>query len=151
MSEAWERWGWTLGVGLLGSFNVLACARGDAKSRENVATPATETAVAPAPSQAPEALVPANPKARQRCAAICEKTRTLRCKQPDACLPNCLAMASTTPCSEELSAFQACLANQPTEHWECDESTGVAQVREGYCEAEQARGVSCMEDKMKQP
>jgi hypothetical protein len=60
-------------------------------------------------------------------------------------------MASATPCSKELAAFQACLVKEPTAHWECEEETGVAQIRSGYCEAEQALAGTCMEGKMQPP
>ena len=61
---------------------------------------------------------------------------------------HCLAMASATPCSQQISEFYACLAVQPAARWQCDNESGVAQIREGFCEKEQAQSVSCMETKM---
>jgi hypothetical protein len=61
-------------------------------------------------------------------------------------MPNCLAMAVGTPCTDEFSAFYRCLVAEPIEHWECAED-GVAAIREGFCEEEQERAVGCMEAK----
>jgi hypothetical protein len=62
-------------------------------------------------------------------------------------MPNCLGMASLTPCSSEISRFYDCLVAQPIQHWECG-SEGVAQIRDGYCDTEQQQAVGCMEAKM---
>jgi hypothetical protein len=56
-------------------------------------------------------------------------------------------MATLTPCSPSVSAFLACLVNEPLSHWECDED-GVAAIREGFCEHPQAAAFACMKSKM---
>jgi hypothetical protein len=63
-------------------------------------------------------------------------------------MPNCLAMATATPCSSELLAMQRCLAAQPLEHWECSQD-GVGAIRVGYCDDEQGAAVHCMTTKMR--
>jgi hypothetical protein len=61
-------------------------------------------------------------------------------------MPNCLAMAVGTPCTDEFAALYACLVKEPPERWECAED-GVAAIRDGFCEKEQERAVGCMETK----
>jgi hypothetical protein len=80
------------------------------------------------------------------CAAICERSRVLRCQNADECLPNCLGAASGTPCNAEFQAFYQCLVPQPIKNWECAED-GVAAIRPGFCEKEQERALSCMQAK----
>ena len=60
-------------------------------------------------------------------------------------------MASVTPCSEPMTAFYDCLVRQPASHWRCDSESGIAQIREGFCEKEQQQTVTCMEAKMTTP
>ena len=55
-------------------------------------------------------------------------------------------MSIGTPCADEFAGLYRCLENEPVAHWECAED-GVAAVREGYCEKEQATAVGCMEAK----
>jgi hypothetical protein len=83
----------------------------------------------------------------RRCTDICERSRLLKCDHPEACKPNCMAMASLTPCSEEFVSFHKCLVGEPPQHWECAED-GVAAIRDGFCEAEQKRAANCMTAKM---
>jgi hypothetical protein len=82
------------------------------------------------------------------CSEICRRSQELRCKNAHECEPNCRAMAALKPCRESVSALFGCLVRQPLTNWECAED-GVAAIREGFCEAEQARAVGCMEDKLK--
>jgi hypothetical protein len=128
-----------------------------APSAEAKATPSAQAVVqpaaAPAPAPAPTAsdmLQPADAKTRAQCSSICSRSNELHCKHPETCLPNCLAMQAATPCGREFAGFYACLVGQPVAHFECDEESGVAQIRDGYCDAEQERTVACMNEKMKQ-
>jgi hypothetical protein len=61
-------------------------------------------------------------------------------------MKNCIGMGVGTPCSDQFSALYACLVREPVAHWECGED-GVAAIREGYCDKEQERAISCMEAK----
>jgi len=56
-------------------------------------------------------------------------------------------MGSVTACSQQISALFPCLLKEPSQHWECDES-GLAAIRDGYCDKEQAVAVACMEKQM---
>src|SRR4051794_28979256 len=115
---------WRGGAGLLffvGAGAVAACAReggpkshGDSAEPALVAAPLSASAPVNGLEKKPDELLPANAKTRDQCAEICQKSRQLACKSPDQCLPNCLAMASATPCSEQVGAFYACLVGQPT-------------------------------------
>ncbi len=58
-----------------------------------------------------------------------------------------MAMASVTPCSEAFLSFYGCLVTQPPKNWECGDD-GVAAIRDGFCDPEQARAAKCMEAKM---
>ena len=129
----------------------LGCTRqssSDATKGGPAAASAPLLASAAAPSSAPSGLPVADTATRARCAVLCERTADLKCKHPEACLPNCLAMASATPCNEPISALFSCLTKAEIGHFQCDEQTGFAQIREGYCEQEQANAARCMEAKM---
>jgi hypothetical protein len=63
-------------------------------------------------------------------------------------MPNCLAVGTVTPCTSDVKAFYACLVKQPVKNWECDDD-GVAAIREGFCEKEQEKTVTCMQAKLK--
>jgi hypothetical protein len=81
------------------------------------------------------------------CTDICERSRTLKCKgSADDCMKSCIGMAIGTPCSDAFSALYACFGREPAEHWECGED-GIVAIREGFCEKEQERTVTCMEAK----
>ncbi len=102
---------------------------------------------APPAAPAPPAVSPESARAIERsCAKICAHSTALRCAHPEDCTPNCLAMAIGTPCADEFAGLYRCLEGEPVGHWECAED-GVAAVREGYCEREQAAAVGCMEAK----
>jgi hypothetical protein len=100
----------------------------------------------PAPAASPSELVAVARELEKTCAAICERSRTLKCKSREGCVPNCLAMAAGTPCSAQFALFYGCLVKEPVEHWECDPE-GVAAIREGFCDKEQERALACMEAK----
>jgi hypothetical protein len=55
---------------------------------------------------------------------------------------------SLTPCSEPMQAFFQCLRKQPVANWQCAPE-GVAAIRDGFCDKEQAETVHCMQAKMR--
>ena len=120
----------------------------DAGTPAQASSPLSARMPASAAARSLEALPEPAAKTREQCATICARSRELQCKSAAECLPNCLAMASVTPCREPMTAFYDCLVGQPVSHWRCDRESGVAQIREGFCEDEQRKTVSCMEAKM---
>ncbi len=113
---------------------------------------------AAAVSATPPLAQPPSPKPRpigpskaltDTCARICENSRKLKCKSAGECEPNCLGMGSIRPCVDPVAALYTCLEKQPLERWECAED-GVAAIRVGYCDREQAAAVSCMEKNFKE-
>lgn len=82
------------------------------------------------------------------CREICDRSRVLQCSNLPKCMPNCLAMGSLTPCSEPMQAFFQCLRKQPVANWNCAPD-GVAAIRDGFCDKEQAETVHCMQAKMR--
>ena len=105
--------------------------------------PAAPQSNAPSPLPAPDSAT------RKSCAVLCERSVALKCKNPEGCLPNCLAMGSATPCNEPMSALFSCLVKADISRFECDDETGFAQIREGYCEQEQASATRCLEAKLR--
>ena len=85
---------------------------------------------------------------KKTCETICGHSFALKCTQAKECAINCLGMATLTPCSAEFAGLYSCLVNEPVAHWECG-ADGVAAIREGYCERQQAVTASCMEKKLK--
>jgi len=78
------------------------------------------------------------------CGPICERTRGLACKNGAACADNCRQLAAVGVCKDEMVSVLGCFAREPIAHWECDEN-GVPSIKEGFCDAEQARFVACAE------
>jgi hypothetical protein len=70
---------------------------------------------------------------------------TLECGPLDNCLRGCAEMRSAAKCGDELEGFLRYSAAHPVEHWECDPETGSAAVKDGYCTAEQAAVVACLQ------
>jgi len=98
----------------------------------------------PTPNQEPHG----DPEIERACIAICERSQQLKCSHASECMVNCLAMATVTPCTAEMTAFYQCLLKQPIKNWECDED-GVAAIRQGFCDKEQEKTVLCMDKKVK--
>lgn len=136
---------------------VAGCARSRSEqthASEPSALPVASVAprVSAAPPIAPRAAplperVQVSPEAQTSCRGICERSKQLKCKRSEECLPNCYGMASLTPCSKEINPLFSCLLREPAEHWECDED-GMGAIRDGYCDKEQREAVACMEKKM---
>ena len=78
------------------------------------------------------------------CGPICERARGLACKNGAACAENCRQMAAVGACKDEMASVLGCFAREPIGHWECDEN-GEPSIKDGYCDAEQARFVACAE------
>jgi hypothetical protein len=87
------------------------------------------------------------PSLERSCREICDRSRRLNCENVAKCMPNCLAMGSLTPCTEQISAFYRCLVGEPLQHWDCAPD-GVAAIRNGFCDREQGATAACMEAKM---
>jgi hypothetical protein len=83
----------------------------------------------------------------RQCKQICDRSRELKCSHAGECEPNCVASAANTPCKEQFLAFYGCLSGQPLQNFRCEED-GVAAIREGFCDKEQAATAACMELKM---
>jgi len=110
---------------------------------------ATAVLAAPAVHAAPAPSGPSGPSPAafdSQCRAICDRSRTLKCKNADECMSHCTGMATVTHCQGVMTAFYQCLLGRPVQDWECAED-GVAAIREGFCDSEQGRVVSCMESK----
>lgn len=112
---------------------------------------ATTSAALSAADAAPPAQRPSGPTAgpaiEATCRDICDHSQKLNCKNAAECTPNCIGMATTTPCSKEVGVLYACLVKQPAPNWECT-ADGVASIRDGFCDKEQMQTVRCMESRM---
>jgi hypothetical protein len=105
------------------------------------------TAPAPEP-KGPVAVTPELAASIQRvCNDICDRSRQLKCQHASECMPNCLAMRTATPCTQQVTALYDCLVKQPVQNWECAED-GVAAIREAFCNKEQEATIACMEAKV---
>ena len=103
------------------------------------------TSAAPAPAAAPVTQPRAGAAGvGDPCGPICERTRGLACKNGAACADNCRQLAAVGVCKDEMVSVLGCFAREPIAHWECDEN-GVPSIKEGFCDAEQARFVACAE------
>ena len=121
-----------------------------------LARPSPSASVAPAiptPAASPPAASAASPKPvvapglEAACAKICSHTQALKCVHAEQCGQNCLAMASLTPCTQAFTGLFACFVKEPLAHWECGDD-GIAAIREGYCDREQAITTKCLEEKL---
>ncbi len=110
-------------------------------------SPGRPSARAPAGEARPATLHGLSASVDRSCADICERSRQLKCQRAGECEDNCRAMAMLTPCNETIGAFYRCLVRQPIANWECDDD-GLAEIREGICDKEQADVASCAEEKM---
>jgi hypothetical protein len=138
------------------SLGAAACARKENPSAQGTATASSSAAprrAETAPLATDNAPMPSSPlvdtKLRGECENICEPTRALNCKHPEGCIANCLVMATATPCSAAIASFFSCLTAEPAAHWQCDPESGFAQIRDGYCDTQQAGALACMNEKMR--
>ena len=102
-------------------------------------------AVASAPTAHPTgARIEVTDSLERSCRAICDRSRRLACENVAACMPNCLAMGSVTPCTDAVTSFYRCLVAQPVQNWECTPD-GVAAIKDGFCDEAQRQVVACMD------
>jgi len=78
------------------------------------------------------------------CDEICSRSRELHCAGQARCPQGCVEMAAIPGCEPPFAALYTCLTAEPVAHWECSED-GVAAIRDGYCEKQQAAAASCVE------
>jgi hypothetical protein len=77
------------------------------------------------------------------CHDLCGRSRELGCPNASRCPDTCREMLAGATCSDALRIALRCFAAQPVSRWECGEE-GIANVREGTCDAEQARYARCI-------
>jgi hypothetical protein len=144
-----------LALAALGSASgcVQKAPSGSTDASVTAATPAlrpasTVAAKIPAPpATATAAPLQGDPEIERACTDICGRTRELKCPNVAECMPNCLAVGTVTPCTQEVTALYKCLVKQPVKNWECAED-GVAAIRDGFCDKEQEKTVTCMEKRL---
>jgi len=132
---------------------LAACSKDKREGAGAAVSSAAPVVSSPAPAASPQVVAPAATidvatarAVEKSCTSICERSSTLKCAHAGDCIKSCVGMAIGTPCSAEFSALYTCLLREPMDHWECSED-GTAAIREGYCEKEQERTVTCMEAK----
>jgi hypothetical protein len=81
--------------------------------------------------------------APQMCNAICGKTEALSCGTRAECDAACREMNEIPICRTEMAAFAACLGREPIEHWTCG-ADRIPEIRDGFCDPEQAAFVRCL-------
>jgi hypothetical protein len=77
-----------------------------------------------------------------RCGKFCSHTAPLHCGPRETCEGACGSMLGT-PCQDRVQAFLDCVEKEPVAHWEC--VNGLPAIRDGYCDAEQARILECIQ------
>jgi hypothetical protein len=125
-----------LRVGAVALVLALGCKQSEPPSEQKQAPP--QSAASPGVSVTPPRAGTGDP-----CGPICERTRGLACKNTDACMANCRQLAGVGTCKDEIASVLGCFARAPIAHWECD-ADGVPSIKQGYCDAEQAKFVACV-------
>jgi hypothetical protein len=132
-------------LALLGVVRLLtACAQDEAHAASKAEPAASKAEPAPLAARSAESSIAVGRGIEHACNNICARSRALKCPHVEECLPNCLGMASVTPCKQQFLAFYECLIDKPSKDWECSED-GVASIRPGLCEREQGDAVACLE------
>jgi hypothetical protein len=136
---------------LLGSVILMATAcnksptEHDAPVETRPAVSAVALPATPAPAEAP---VPnpsgANSANGALCTKLCAISAPLKCKAAAECEQHCKQMLSLPTCSAEIVQSLNCFAKQPSASFECDEN-GLPSIKEGLCDAEQAKVASCLQ------
>jgi len=103
-----------------------------AVSKPSVAAP--HVPPAPAPAAAPST---------SPCDTLCSRATELKCRAASACPAACREMYDQPTCQTEMRAALACFVSHPVTDWECDDD-GMAAIKNGICDAEQGRVVSCI-------
>jgi hypothetical protein len=74
---------------------------------------------------------------------MCERGAALHCRvDVPTCREACLSSLEP-PCNTELAATLDCVTREPLAHWE-GSVEGLPVIRAGYCDALQAKVVSCI-------
>jgi hypothetical protein len=80
---------------------------------------------------------------RGLCASLCSKSQPLKCPAASACIARCERMRAEAVCRDESQAALRCFASTPANAWECN-AHGLPSVKDGQCNAEQARVADCL-------
>jgi hypothetical protein len=138
------------------AFFALSACEGRAETKESAthesATAPLELVAATAASSAGGDRAP-TPEVRSgsnHCTRVCELTRELDCPGQAGCVQAC-TRASTVPfCQEQLTEVFECMTAQSVDAWLCGDA-GLAEIRQGYCDAEQAAFVRCAQSAAQAP
>jgi hypothetical protein len=77
------------------------------------------------------------------CEELCARSRELACQNASRCPDSCREMLTGATCADPLRLALRCFAAQPLSRWECGED-GMANVKDGTCDTEQARYAQCI-------
>ncbi len=134
--------------GLVVAVGVVAVvARGSHTEAAPAAAEEAGAVVSSPPAHPSGARIEVTDSLERSCRTICDRSRRLGCENVAACMPNCLAMGSVTPCTDAVTAFYKCLVAQPVRNWECAPD-GVAAIKDGFCDDPQREVVACMDAKL---
>lgn len=79
------------------------------------------------------------------CAALCERVEPLACPgETMPCLSQCNAFYDSPQCQDELRALLHCGAEASPADWQCNEGTGEAETKPGFCDEELATAMTCI-------
>jgi hypothetical protein len=78
------------------------------------------------------------------CTIMCRHSDRLACSGLAQCGESCRQLVALPDCAAEMAAALACFIKEPDDHWQCGDD-GLAAIREGYCEREQAAYVNCLQ------
>ncbi|MET0794650.1 MAG: hypothetical protein ABW061_24225 [Polyangiaceae bacterium] len=78
------------------------------------------------------------------CSVMCDHSRALHCNDVARCAENCAELVKQPLCKSELERALHCIVAEPRQHWECSED-GLAAIKVGFCDPEQAAYAACME------
>jgi hypothetical protein len=133
---------------LFGAGAAAACSKEPRKAPAVSAGSAPSAAtLAPAPSAAQPSekeSAATGSAAGEPCKVVCSRSRELGCPNQQGCEKACAEMLSMPVCKDELVASLRCFGTHPASGWECGED-GLASIKDGLCNPEQARFVACFE------
>jgi len=118
---------------------LVACQVKPPSGTETATAPALPAA-RPAPAPAPAPALPAD----DPCSKLCDRARALACPHGEGCAANCAEMRRLPTCAAEMAAVLRCFEREPLAHWECTPD-GQPAIKDGYCDREQGRFVTCAE------
>ena len=97
----------------------------------------------PEPSPAAAATPATKAPGVDPCVTVCERSKELKCRAVAECPQRCAESRNVAACNSEMSAVLQCVIREPVGHWECGED-GLASIKDGYCDAEQAAFMACV-------